>query len=212
MLNVPESAVGGPAHCPHCKTNFQIPANPDGSPGEPVVSTGQRLMLKVPDLLIGPAFGLIAAGAIGAAVNGLLLTIFLIRPGADKDYAMSQVLLLRTGGLFAEAREAARDPDKELPEPDLEELAREEAENEAVAEAWATYMVPVHAAFLPISLLAFAGGIAMLTSRYYWLAVLGCFAAMINLNNMCCIPGGISGLWGLLVLIRDDGRACFRGK
>jgi hypothetical protein len=41
--------------------------------------------------------------------------------------------------------------------------------------------------------------------------MLGCFAAALNVNELgCCFPGALAGIWGILMLVRDEGRRYFR--
>ena len=54
------------------------------------------------------------------------------------------------------------------------------------------------------------GGYCMLRGRGYYFAFAGCIAAAFNINELaCCVPGAISGFWGILILVRDDGRRYF---
>ena len=78
-----------------------------------------------------------------------------------------------------------------------------------MTEAWATRMKSVHTASTVTSLLAALSGFCILRGRWYWVALFGCVAAMTTVGQACCIPGTIAGLWGILALVRDDGRAHF---
>jgi hypothetical protein len=51
--------------------------------------------------------------------------------------------------------------------------------------------------------------VQMARLRWYPLALIGCFLAMINFSNLCCIPGLPLGLWGFIVLLRSDVRTAF---
>jgi hypothetical protein len=73
-------------------------------------------------------------------------------------------------------------------------------------------MVPLHWASTAVSALAFLGGVAILRGRWYPLAVAGCVAAILNVNHLCCLPGAVAGVWGLMALVRDDVRAHFKGR
>lgn len=203
-LHVPPDAVGKPGHCPHCRTNFFLPANPDGSPGEPTVSATAPTRFGVPKALLGPGFALLIIGAVGAFVNGYLLLRFLTVPGSDVAYARSQIQEMRN--LEGMRRVPAAAKAKAEPPPPPEDTAEAD---EALAQSWAPGMVPVHAVSLVLSALTAAGGAATLTGRLYPLALLGCAAAAVNVNNLCCLPGGAAGLWGLLMLVRDENRRHF---
>ena len=204
-LHVPLEAVGKPAHCPHCRTNFFLPANPDGSPGSPQLPRGR---IQVPLLLAGPALALLVVGLVGVVVNGMMTVLFAVKPGSELDYARGRVqeihnidamlALKESGGKAAKAEGVVAEPNREADE----ELAR----------VWAPAMKPIHLTFLIVSVVTVFGGAAMLSRRFYPLAFIGCLAAMANVNNFCCVPGGIAGLWGILVLVRDDGRELFRRR
>jgi len=57
-----------------------------------------------------------------------------------------------------------------------------------------------------------AAGVSMLLRKNYRLAQLGCALAGLNLPHLCCVPGAIFGLWGLLMLMSDEGRDHFAGS
>lgn len=200
-LNVPPSALGRAAHCPHCRVNFFLPANPDGSPSAPQL----RERFVVPRIISGPAFALLVISLVGVIVNGTLLALFVRKPEAALEYARGRVFELRALDAARGLRENPNQKPEDVPEPTADDLARDEA----MAAALAPTMTPRHAIFLGVSLVAAAGAAAMLLGRWYPLALLGCFAAAVNLENFCCVPGGLAGLWAFLVLIRDEGRVHF---
>jgi hypothetical protein len=51
--------------------------------------------------------------------------------------------------------------------------------------------------------------VAMVLGRGYWLAMAGCVAAALCVNPCCCVPGFVAGLWGFLMLVRDEGQRYF---
>jgi hypothetical protein len=55
----------------------------------------------------------------------------------------------------------------------------------------------------------FAGGVAMIRRKGYRLAQVSCLVAALNLPHLCCVPGAVLGLWGLLLLMSDEGREHF---
>lgn len=214
-LKLPAEAVGKPGHCPHCKAAFDIPANPDGTPG-PV-----RLRRTVPRILIYPAFVLLMLGLAGTLVNGYLSALFLVVPGSDLEFARGRVREVRSAELLAAAGPAASGRWEHAPraaaggaaaaQATVEAAeAEEDRRNEVLAAEWAPGMKPIHSASTAISVLALLGGWAMLRGRWYPLAILGCVAAAVNVNHLCCVPGVFAGVWGLFALFRDDGRAYFR--
>ena len=53
------------------------------------------------------------------------------------------------------------------------------------------------------------GGIQMLKTRRYSIALLAATLALIPLSSICCIPGIPIGIWALIVLRDSEVRACF---
>jgi len=213
QLHVPPEAVDGPAHCPHCKTNFRLPANPDGSPGVPVVTRRPGYVIRLPGPLIFPAFALIVLGLIGTLVNLYMSVQFTFRPGSDLEYARLLVAeqraqkALYTIGNREEDWEPA--PHAAVAGP-AATLAMDDVQDERLAATWAENLAPLHYASTIASLLSLLGGIAIVRGRYYPLALLGCLAAILNFNHFCCVPGAVAGIWGILALIRDDVKPHFR--
>ena len=58
-------------------------------------------------------------------------------------------------------------------------------------------------------LVVLVGGICIVRGRFYYLALFCCLVAMLNFNHLCCIPGLVVGLWGILSLARDEVRPHF---
>ena len=196
-LNVPPAAAGHSVSCPHCGATFHLPARLG------------RKVLSVPKQLFGPALALILFGMAGLLVNGYLSLMFAFQPGSDHEFARTRVKQVRTAGVLAEAKKNAN-----IPEDEREELPAAEAplspEEEALAVAWTPNMRPLHLFGTFASSLTLSAGVCLLAGRYYWLAVIGCIAAWLNVDPICCIPGGLAGVWGLLMLVRDDARGHFR--
>ena len=88
-LGVPSTALNKPAHCPHCKVNFFLPANADGTPGKPERRKSLRINLSMPRFLIVPACMLLMIGFAGLMVNGYLSVLFIKVLGADLESAPS---------------------------------------------------------------------------------------------------------------------------
>lgn len=82
--------------------------------------------------------------------------------------------------------------------------------DEQLAAARAEAVPRVNAWFAAVSAVVLVGGLCVLFGRFYPLALLGCVAAILNLNHMCFAPGLVVGIWGLLMLARDDVRPYFR--
>jgi hypothetical protein len=62
---------------------------------------------------------------------------------------------------------------------------------------------------LAVSAVVFSGGLSIATRRNYRFAKFACVLAALNFPHLCCIPGAIAGLWGLLMLSSDEGREHF---
>lgn len=215
-LGVPPTAVGRPAHCPHCRAVFDLPANPDGTPGVPVPRR-VRPKLNIPRLLFVPAVGLVVLGIAGTFVGGFLAVRFATVEGADRDYARGLVRQIR--GIDAADR-AGRPTDEGWPQlPHAAVLGAglaagsndvlERVKDERLAAEWGPSVAPINRLSLLLSVATLAGGAALVGGRFYWLALAGCVAAAVNVNHLCCIPGAMLGGWGVLGLVRDEGRAYF---
>ena len=205
-LAVPAEAYDQPVRCPHCQATFEVGADVDAS--SPRVVLRRSRVLTIPKSLFGPALALVFFGLAGTLVNGYLSLKFTFQPGADREFARARVSQIRTAGILAEAKDQARDqaaPRGDLPSADAPLSPAEEA----LAEAWAPSMRPIHLGGLISSLLTLTGAICILWGRHYTLAILGCFTSALNVDPICCVPGGIAGIWGFLMLIRDEGHRHF---
>lgn len=213
-LNVPSDAVGKPLSCPHCRTAIGLALGPDGRPTEPT-SLGRTGW--VPKMFLVPGFALLILGGAGAFVNGYVASDVLTHPGAEATHARRLVDDLRSfEGLTGAANEAKKKKGEPTPQDlfaavagQAARLAEEERSDAKLAEAWAPRILPMNLTFAVVSLVAAAGGWAIIRGRWYWLALVGCVAAVLNLNAGCCVPGGIAGIWGFLMLVRDEGRKHF---
>jgi hypothetical protein len=209
-LHVPAEAVGMPAHCPHCKARFHLPAAADGSPGTP---QPLRPRWGLPRPLVVPAFGLLLLGLSGTLVNGYLSVLFEFKPGAAMEFARGRVREVRSAEVYSSLGKKSGGW-SHAPEAAIVGVAaagyEEEQIDERLAASWAPAMQPVHLIFTGISAVAALGGLAILLGRWYPLALLGCVAAIINVNHLCCLPGAVAGVWGILMLVRDEVREYFR--
>ena len=143
-------------------------------------------------MLLLPAFGLLFCGVAGLVVNGILTYKFLADPTGGKQWTKNMSPELRQAGF------GANDP----PE-DREKLDDERARELAATLRW---VFPLGAV---VSALAFLGGLSISLRWNHRLAQIGCVAASLNLPHLCCVPGAVAGLWGLLMLGSEEGRAHF---
>jgi hypothetical protein len=92
-------------------------------------------------------------------------------------------------------------PDEPGPEQDRRD--------DEVGEQSVQVMRWVLPAFLVASVLALLGGLSIALRWNYRIAQIGCVGAAVNLNMCCCIPGGVAGVWGLVMLASQEGREHF---
>ncbi len=217
-LGLPPEALGKPLNCPHCGVNFHVPRGPDGTPG--AVEAGApkaRFAAGLPRGFVVPALMLLMLGFAGLFVDGYLSYLFATRPNADYDYAYNRVIEARSIVSMGDTSPAASDDWEQRAPASVGGCAMavsageilEDAANAKLARAWQPSVAPASHYSVVASALAAFGGFCILRGRFYWLAIVGCVAAIANVNHLCCIPGGVAGVWGILSLVRDDGRLHF---
>jgi hypothetical protein len=197
LLRVPLDWLGQAVHCPECRAMFQAPVRTAHGLTKPELlerptAPPAAARKKLDVLLLLPAFGLLFCGVAGLIVNGMLTYRFLADPVGSKAYIRDQLAKLREQGLGADDPPADRD-----------KLDDERAGQTARAMRW---VLPV---FAGVSALAFLGGLSITLRWNHRLAQLGCVAAALNVPHFCCVPGAVAGLWGLLMLNSQEGRAHF---
>ncbi|MCE9566112.1 MAG: hypothetical protein K8U57_29170 [Planctomycetes bacterium] len=197
-LRVPLDLLGQQVQCPECKAMFRSPMR-DGSGGltEPELisrpESRQPTVRKSLDvMLLLPAFGLMFCGIVGTIVNGITAYRVLTEPALMKEIVRQQLQSLRQSGFGNDVPEAERD--------------RVDDENAEKATRGLRWVLPT---FAVVSAVAFMGGLSIATRWNYRLAQLGSVAAALNLPNLCCVPGAVAGLWALLMLSSEEGRAHF---
>src|SRR5207248_535976 len=132
---------------------------------------------------------LLVAALIGALVNGYFGVSFLVLKGnpAEFDRVMNEAIN-RNPNIQADQRDQARE----------------------VMIWFRDYGIGSFGALAGLNLLTALGAVMMLARRGYWLAVLGCLAALNPVNFGCCFLVQIPfGIWGLIVLL-GSGRRAFR--
>jgi hypothetical protein len=212
-LRLPAEGIGQPLSCPHCRTAIRVELGPDAQIAR-VSAIGSAWGL--PRMLLVPGFALLILGAAGVFTNSYIA----IRSVREDDfalrYARSRVGDLRNSEfLTAPARE--QKPNREaLPQDafaavagQLARIAQQEDADEKLAENWAPYVPGLHGVFAIVSLIVAVGGTCLIRGRFYWIAMLGSVVAIFNINLMCCVPGAVAGIWGILTLARDEGRKHF---
>ena len=203
-LRVPAAAVGTAVGCPHCAARFQPTADGSAVPLPPDRRMPQRLALL--------AVGLLLLGAAGLAVNGDLALRTANDPAAALAVARTEVRQERLQETLTAPPTAATfpyPPAAAAAGVAAAHLTRDHLDEE-LAAARAAGVYRVNARFAAVSAVVVLGGVCVLFGRLYPLAVLGCVAAVVNVNHMCFVPGLLMGGWGVLTLARDDARPWFR--
>lgn len=209
--------LGQPTSCPYCSTAMSITLAADGSPNFPN-ALGSKF--RVPRAILIPGFLLLLLGIASGVANGYIAFDALNRPDAQLEYARKHLEALRnTQNLVTPANEAKKKKDKEGEATPQEQFAMiagqaarlsfENDENERFATAWAKNIVPLHIGSLAVCIAMVLGAMATIGGKFYWLALAGSLVSVLNVNNLCCIPCGIVGVWSFLQLIRDEGRMHF---
>lgn len=208
-LHVPDAAIGRPAHCPHCRVWFTVPRAANGTPGAPVLVPRR---LQLPRLLYVPAFGMLMLGLAGTLVNGYLTALFALVPGQDVEFARGRVREVRSAQSISDLTRWEPAPHAALAggaagyQAWIQEAARLDEE---LAHSWGPGMLPLHVVSTATSLVVLLGGVAVLRGRFYYFTLFACAASMLNVNHLCCLPGTVVGLWGILTIVRDEGRRHF---
>jgi hypothetical protein len=194
LVRVPADWLGQTVQCPECKATFTAPVR-DGdrltdarllsAPPAPAAPPPARGKLDV--MLLLPAFGLMLVGVASLIANGVLFVRFVTSADHGVGWVKNQMPAIRQMGFKAENEDA--DPDKA---------------NEQVAAELAPKLLWVWLAAAVAAGVTFAGGLSMARRRNYRLAQFGCVLAAINLPNLCCVPGAVFGLWGLLMLMSSE--------
>jgi hypothetical protein len=200
-LHVPGAAVGKSAHCPHCQAAFGLTPTPGGPPA---VRPARPL---VPRRLILPAVGLLTLGLAGVVVNGIIAARCQFEPGFADRYARATVWEERA--IDALGSKQPDTPFMAAAGPGPVAVVRELLDGQ-LAAARVPRVGPLAWRSLLVSAVTLAGGLAVLAGRLFPLALLGCLAAMVNFNHNCFIPGLLVGVWGVVMLVRDDVREHFR--
>ena len=197
LVRIPLDWLGTQVQCPECKAMFRAPVRVGNTLSEPVLisrpAAAPPASPKKPDLmLLLPAFGLLLVGFAAVVVNGILLYLFLADPNGAFGWAQKQMPALRQAGFGS-------------PGTPEEQAAEDERNARQLANVY-KWLIPISFA---VSLVEFAGGLSIVRRRNYRLAKVACVLAALNVAHLCCVPGALFGLWGLLMLSSDEGREHF---
>ena len=194
-VRVPADWLGQTVQCPECQAKFTAPVREGGRLTEAVLLAAPAPVNPPADpWLTLPAWGLMFVGVVGVLLNGYFAVRFSRDPDALRQEAGDRIGGLRGAGFGAD-------------EPEEERDARDAERNEQAARI-VRWLLPVLAV---CGVVAFAGGLSIVRRRHYRLALLGCVAGTFAAPQLCCVPGAVFGLWGLLMLMGEEGRAQFVG-
>jgi hypothetical protein len=198
LLRVPLDWLGQSVQCPECRGTFRAPVRDGNGLTKPELlsqpAAPQPVHRKRIDaLLLLPAFGLMLCGTAGLIVNGIFSYRFLADRDWSNQYLQARIAEFRASGFGAD-------------EP-LEEREKLDAQR---AHDWAKNLRWVLPAMGILSALAFLGGLSIALGWNMRLAQVGCVAASLNVSGLCCVPGAIAGIWGLLMLNSAEGHAHFK--
>ncbi len=197
-VRVPESLLGEAVRCPSCKSYFTAPtrdaegrlgeaellAEPPPFDSDRETDRPERRPPKNADALFLPAIFLLLIGVLGSAVNGYRAYQAISNPELLKNQALEM--------------------QKKLAESFKIEFKEQDAK-------LGTDILPlvVIGAFL-VSLLPLFGAMCMMSTRFYPVAMIGSFAAIINIANCICLLGAPVGIYCLIKLFDPDARSLFR--
>lgn len=198
LLRVPVEWLGEAVQCPQCLARFRAPVRQGDKLGEPELlqappstAVAEGVGTADPALWL-PAFGLIVCGVAGLIVDVAIVWRLWSDPAGSRAYVRHQVERLREWGFGVEEAEEQR---QELDERRTELVMRH-----------LPWIVPVSGVAAALALL---GGLSIALRWNYRLAQVGCVAAAWNVVGLCCLPGALVGLWGLLLLQSEEGRSHF---
>lgn len=198
-VRVPESLLGQAVRCPKCKAYFTAPTRDvDGFLGTPELMNEPPVR---PSISVGPN-----AHARGASVMFPGMVLLLVGTcGIIVNATVASVLTYRRAAVIEALKKSIEDPNN-----NANKMAGRQLTVDDIKEDNLDVLRNISLLFLPISFVACLGAVAMLTLRFYWLAILGSGLAIINFGNCCCLAGLPVGIWCLVKLLDPDVRVLFR--
>jgi hypothetical protein len=190
LLRVPADWLGQTVQCPECRATFRAPVrdgdrltDPELIAGPPATAAPAR---KPPDAALWlPAFGLMLVGVISLVVHPISLVVIAQDPDGFEAAKKQQA-----EGL---AKKIGQDPQAVANSPFIR------WQTDAALTTWGVLCGAV----------SFLGGLGIVLRRWRRLAQVGCVTAMLNVAGCCCVPGAAFGVWGLLMLMSEEGRSHF---
>jgi hypothetical protein len=199
LLRVPLDWLGTQVQCPECKAMFRAPVRENGKLTEPELisrpwSNAAPTRRKFDMMLLLPAFGLMFCGFASALVNGMILYTFATTPGGAHAWAKDVMVPgLRQAGF---GKEAVPNDQAKRDEQEAAQLAR--------MYQWIVPLANV------VGVVVFLGGLSIVFRWSHRLSKIACVLAALNFPHLCCLPGALFGLWGLLMLNSDEAREHFQ--
>ncbi|QVL29871.1 hypothetical protein KIH39_13425 [Telmatocola sphagniphila] len=193
---VPESLFGQPVRCPECKTIYRAPVKdaegnlglaellPEPPPQKPVKFTNSPLL--IPGLLL-----------LLLAMTSLIL-----------DCAGYYIFEIKKDQTVQNFKEVFKNPENEA-RKNAEKFVGRKIEPEDITE---TNIKPIanHVTYaFPIGCLMLVGSLAILTRKFYPLAVLGSIAAICNFGCLMCLFSAPVGIFSLVKLFDPDSKKLF---
>jgi len=212
-LKLPSEAVSQPLSCPHCRSALRVALTPEGTlESATLAAAGWR----VPRQYFVPGLALLMVGLTAILMNGYITWQCRTDENFALEYSRNRARDLRNGqdmNLLKDEKKRKEATTDEL----FGALAGSGAAytvyanaDELTAQMWAPWIYPSRFVGMTLGAITAIGGYCMLRGRGYLFAFAGCIAAAVNVNELaCCVPGAISGFWGILMLVRDDGRRYF---
>jgi hypothetical protein len=180
-LRVPTDWLGTTVECPECRSTFTAPRREGDLLTDPVLLSSpppERPGRKPGGAILWiPAIGLMLVGLASIAVNAFILLAiarnpvqFELQKKADAEQIMKQLV--------------GQNP---------------QAAGNAPAMTWQFY-AGISGWGVACGLASLVAGLGMILRRWLLLARIGSVMAFLNIGNCCCVPGGICGLWALILL------------
>jgi DNA-directed RNA polymerase subunit RPC12/RpoP len=204
---------GKKVKCPHCGQVVQLPGPPQvvrppaappellavpTAPGGDMVQLDQAAYERARQLVRPPAATMLGLGCLG-----LFFNLFMVGFGYVDDFVTP--LARSSQKQWEEEKIAAENVAKEGRDNKTDETLQKAAHRKSSAIA-AIIMCLVFAMSSGVTIWA---AYNMLHLRNYWLSMFGSVSIMPG-GCLCCFLGIPSGIWSIVVLLRDDVRSVFQ--
>ena len=174
---MPDDFRGKVISCLECGVALRAPSI--GVEGELIVVPKSQARGGFPPRVFIPMAALLLLGFAGVLVNGYYAFQFSTDPQALERFADSSLAQMSAIQMFGTKKK------------DIEDNADAETTHRRAVE-WVNEqgqrMTIVMYAFTGVSFVILLGGLSFAFHKPYWLAWVGCFAAIVNLNHGCCFP------------------------